>query len=158
MITKTGYVGIGNIGNPIAANVVLGGFDLMVYDLREERMKELAALGAKTARSPKEVGEHAEVIEISVVDDAQVEAVIAGEAGILSGAKPGTIIAIHSTIHPRTVKKVGQLAKEKGIHVVDAAVSGGERGARAKTLCYMVGGEKEDFESISIPVEKLLLL
>ncbi len=146
MVSKVGYIGIGNIGKPIATNVVKGGFDLMVCDLREEPMKELAALGAKTAHSPMEVGQHAEIIEMSVVDDAQVERVIAGEKGILSGAKPGTIVAIHSTIHPRTVKRVAELAKASGIHVMDAQVSGGERGARAKTLCYMVGGEKEDFE------------
>ena len=146
MVSKVGYIGIGNIGKPIATNVVKGGFDLMVCDLREEPMKELAALGAKMARYPMEVGKHAEIIEMSVVDDAQVETVIAGEKGILSGAQRGTIIAIHSTIHPRTVKRVAELAKASGVHMVDAQVSGGERGARAKTLCYMVGGEKEDFE------------
>jgi len=146
MVSKVGYIGIGNMGKPIATNVVKGGFDLMVCDLREEPMKDLAALGAKMALSPMEVGKHAELIEMSVVDDAQVETVIAGEKGILSGAQPGSIIAIHSTIHPRTVKRVAELAKASGVHVVDAQVSGGERGARAKTLCYMVGGEKEDFE------------
>ena len=142
MVSKVGYIGIGNMGKPIAANVVRGGFDLMVCDLREEPMKELAALGAKTAASPMEVGKHAEIIEMSVVDDAQVEKVIAGEKSILSGARPGAIIAIHSTIHPRTVKRVAELAKASGIHVVDAQVSGGESGARARTLCYMVGGEE----------------
>jgi len=146
MVSKVGYIGIGNMGKPIATNVVKGGFDLMVCDLREKPMKDLAALGAKMARSPMEVGKHAEIIEMSVVDDAQVETVIAGEKGILSGAQPGTIIAIHSTIHPRTVKRVAELAKASRVHVVDAQVSGGERGARAKTLCYMVGGEKKDFE------------
>jgi len=146
MIRRTGYIGIGNIGGPIAANVVRAGFDLMVCDLREGPMKELAALGAKTSRSPMEVGKHAELVEISVVDDHQVEAVVAGEDGVLRGAEPGAIIAIHSTVHPRTVKQMGRLAKERGVRVVDAAVSGGERGARAKTLCYMVGGEREDFE------------
>ncbi|HEX9879289.1 MAG TPA: NAD(P)-dependent oxidoreductase [Candidatus Binatia bacterium] len=146
MIRRTGYIGIGNIGGPIAANVVRAGFDLMVCDLRDGPMKELAALGAKTSRSPMEVGKHAELVEISVVDDHQVEAVVAGEDGVLRGAEPGAIIAIHSTVHPRTVKQMGRLAKERGVRVVDAAVSGGERGARAKTLCYMVGGEREDFE------------
>jgi 2-hydroxy-3-oxopropionate reductase len=146
MITKTGYIGIGNMGKPIAANVLNAGLDLMIFDLREDPMKELAALGAKRAGSPMEVGKHAQLIELSVVDDAQVETVVAGKAGILEGASPGTIIAIHSTIHPKTVKKVAELAGKKGVHVVDAAVSGGERGARAKTLCYMVGGEKEHFE------------
>ena len=125
MVSKVGYIGIGNMGKPIATNVVKGGFDLMVCDLREEPMKDLAALGAKMARSPMEVGKHAEIIEMSVVDDAQVDTVKAGEKGILSGAQPGSIIAIHSTIHPRTVKRVAELAKASRVHVVDAQVSGG---------------------------------
>jgi 3-hydroxyisobutyrate dehydrogenase-like beta-hydroxyacid dehydrogenase len=81
-----------------------------------------------------------------VVDDAQVEAVTLGEGGVLNGAKPGSVIAIHSTVHPKTVRKVAELAKAKGVDVIDAQVSGGERGAGAKTLCYMVGGDKALFE------------
>jgi 2-hydroxy-3-oxopropionate reductase len=142
MATKTGYIGIGLIGKEIAANAVKGGFDVMVYDLREAPMKAMAALGARMGGSPKEVGAHAEIVEISVVDDAQVEEVTIGENGILSGAKPGTIMVIHSTIHPKTVRKVGERAKTKGVGVVDAQVTGGARGARARTLTYMVGGEK----------------
>ncbi len=140
---KTGYIGLGNMGKPISANVLKAGFDLMVYDVREEPMRQLAELGAKTARSPREVAEHAEVIELSVVDDAQVEAVVLGVDGLLAGARPGSVIAIHSTIHPSTPRKMAEAAKGLGVGIVDAALSGGSTGARAGTLCYMVGGEKE---------------
>src|SRR5262245_15424503 len=146
MTTRVGFVGLGNIGKPIAVNVATAGFDLMVYDLREEPLKELAGVGAKVARSAQEIGSHGEIIELVVVDDAQVEAVTLGEGGVLNGAKPGSIIAIHSTVHPKTVRKVAELAKAKGVGVIDAEGSGGERGAYAKTLCYMVGGDKALFE------------
>lgn len=146
MPTRVGFIGLGNIGKPIAINVAKAGFDLMVYDLREEPLKELAALGAKVARSSQEVGAHGEIIELVVVDDAQVEAVTLGEGGVLNGARSGSVIAIHSTVHPKTVRKVAALAKVKGVDVIDAQVSGGERGAQAQTLCYMVGGEKALFE------------
>ena len=142
MATRVGFIGLGNIGTPMAMNVARAGFDLMVYDLREEPLKELAALGATIARSAKEVGAHGEIIELVVVDDAQVEAVILGEGGILNGAKPGAVIAIHSTVHPKTVRKIAELARVKGVGVIDAQISGGERGAQAQTLCYMVGGDK----------------
>jgi len=146
MTTKVGFVGLGNMGKPLAANAVQAGFDVMVYDLRETRVKELTQAGAKAARSAQEIGSHGEVIEIAVVDDAQVEAVILGQGGVLSGAKPGTAIAIHSTIHPKTVRKIAEAAQAKGVGVVDAQMSGGEKGAKARTLCFMVGGEKQWFE------------
>src|SRR5262245_26068217 len=142
MTTRVGFVGLGNIGKPMAINVAKAGFDLMVYDLREEPCKELAAAGAKVARSAQEIGAHGEIIELVVVDDAQVEAVTLGEGGVLNGAKPGSIIAIHSTVHPKTVRKIAELAQARGVGVIDAEVSGGGAGAQAKTLCYMVGGAK----------------
>ena len=141
MATRVGYIGLGQMGKAIAINVVKAGFDLMAYDLREEPLKELAGLGARTARSPREVGEHGEIIETSVVDDAQVEAVMLGEEGVLKGARPGAVIALHSTIHPETVRRVAEAAAARGVGVIDAPVSGGEAGARAHTLCYMVGGD-----------------
>ncbi len=146
MATRVGFIGLGNIGKPMAINVAQAGFDMMVYDVRPESCQELAAVGAKVARSAHEVGAHGDIIELVVVDDAQVEAVTLSEGGVLSGAKPGSIIAIHSTVHPRTIRKVAALAQAKGVHVIDAEVSGGEHGAIAKTLCYMVGGDKAIFE------------
>jgi 3-hydroxyisobutyrate dehydrogenase-like beta-hydroxyacid dehydrogenase len=146
MATRVGFIGLGNIGKPMAVNVAKAGYDLMVYDLRAEPVRELTALGAKAARSADEIGAHSEIIEIVVVDDAQVEAVLLGEGGALSGAARGTIVAVHSTIHPRTVRRLAEKAAARGVTLIDAEVSGGERGAVAKTLCYMVGGDKAAFE------------
>jgi 3-hydroxyisobutyrate dehydrogenase-like beta-hydroxyacid dehydrogenase len=146
MPTRVGFIGLGNIGKPMAINVSKAGFDLMVYDLRAEPMRELTALGAKAARSADEIGAHGEIIEVVVVDDAQVEAALLGEGGVLSGARRGSVIALHSTIHPRTVRKLAEQAAAKGVTLIDAEVSGGERGAITKSLCYMVGGDKAAFD------------
>ncbi len=147
MVKKVGFIGLGSMGKAMATNVAKAGFDLMVYDLRDEPMKELAGLGAKVARSPKEVGQHAEIVEIAVVDDAQVEEVVLGDdIGVLAGAQPDSVIAIHSTIHPDTPRKIAPLARAKGVDIVDAQMSGGNRGASAGTLCFMVGGSKTSFE------------
>jgi 2-hydroxy-3-oxopropionate reductase len=146
MTTPVGFIGLGNIGKPMAVNLAKAGFDLMVYDLRAEPMHELTALGAKAARSADEIGAHGEIIEVVVVDDAQVEAALLGEGGVFGGAKRGSIIAIHSTVHPRTVRMLAEQAVAKGLTLIDAEVSGGERGAIAKSLCYMVGGDKAAFE------------
>jgi 3-hydroxyisobutyrate dehydrogenase-like beta-hydroxyacid dehydrogenase len=145
-ITRAGYIGLGNMGFPIAHNLIKAGLDVMVYDVRQEPMQELARLGAKAARSSGEVGQHSEIVELSVVDDAQVEEAVLGENGVVHGAAPGTIVAVHSTIHPRTVKQVATRAKEFGVAVLDAAVSGGKNGAAAGKLTYMVGGDRGAFE------------
>ncbi len=146
MTTRVGFIGLGNMGKHMAINIAKAGFDLMVYDLRAEPMRELTALGAKAARSADEIGAHGEIIEVVVVDDRQVEAALLGEGGALSAAKRGSIIVIHSTVHPRTVRKLAEQAAAKGVTLIDAEVSGGERGAIAKSLCYMVGGDKAAFE------------
>jgi 3-hydroxyisobutyrate dehydrogenase-like beta-hydroxyacid dehydrogenase len=146
MATKVGFVGLGTIGRPMASNLAKSGFDVMVYDIREEPLNELAGLGAKLARSPEAVGSHAEIIEVAVVDDRQVGEVVLGTQGLLAGARAGAIIAIHSTISPKTILKLAKPAQEKGAQVLDAQVSGGEKGAWERRLCYMVGGEKAAFE------------
>jgi 3-hydroxyisobutyrate dehydrogenase-like beta-hydroxyacid dehydrogenase len=146
MTTRVGFIGLGNMGKHMAINIAKEGFDLMVDDLRPEPMRELTALGAKAARSADEIGAHGEIIEVVVVDDRQVEAVLLGEGGALSAAKRGSVIVIHSTVHPRTVRRLAEQATAKGVTLIDAEVSGGERGAMAKTLCYMVGGDKAAFE------------
>jgi 3-hydroxyisobutyrate dehydrogenase-like beta-hydroxyacid dehydrogenase len=142
MATKVGLVGLGHMGKELAINEVKAGFDLMVYDLREEPLRELAAMGARVADSAQEIGEHGQVIQVVVLDDAQTETVMAGEKGILSGAKPGSTVMIHSTIHPKTITKLAERAKPKGIGVIDAEMSGGADGIRSHTLSFMVGGEK----------------
>jgi 3-hydroxyisobutyrate dehydrogenase-like beta-hydroxyacid dehydrogenase len=138
---KIGFIGLGNMGKPMAVNLATAGFDLTVYDIRPEPLEELKRLGAKVARSPAEVGERCDITELVVVNDAQVEEVTLGEGGVLASAKPDSIIVIHSTVHPRTCQKVAEQAKAKGVGVLDAAVSGGEEGSKAGTLTIMVGGD-----------------
>ena len=146
MSMKVGFVGLGNMGMPLATNLVEAGFDVMAYDVREDRVRASAAKGAKAGNSIADIANHGEVIALAVVDDEQVQAVVAGENGLLTASSPGTVIAIHSTIHPRTVKALAETALAKGVAVVDAQMSGGAAGARNKTLCFMVGGNKAHFE------------
>jgi 3-hydroxyisobutyrate dehydrogenase-like beta-hydroxyacid dehydrogenase len=141
--TRVGFIGLGQIGKPMAINVANKGFDLMVYDLQQEPLKALASSGAKIASSPKEVGSHSEVVQIALRDGVQVESVILGESGVLGAMASGSAIAIHSTIHPKIVKNIGELAKARNVGVIDAAISGGETGAREGKLAYMIGGDKE---------------
>jgi len=143
---KVGFIGLGMQGKYMAINLAQAGYDLMVYDPRQEPLAEPAAVGAKIARSNAEVARHAEIVQVCVLNDAQVEAVVAGPAGLLEAAAPGTIVVIHSTIEPATVDKLARLAAQKNVELIDVPVSGSERGAKAKTMSYMVGGSAEGLE------------
>ena len=146
MSEKVGFIGLGNIGKPIAINVHKAGHDLMVYDVRPEPLAELKALGAKVAGSARDIGAFADIIEFVVADDAQLEAATIAPGGVLETAKPGTILAVHSTVLPSTIHKVAKIAAERGVTVIDAQISGGASGAAAATLAYMCGGDKAAFD------------
>jgi 2-hydroxy-3-oxopropionate reductase len=143
-----GFIGLGRIGKPIAANILAAGFDLMVYDVREEPVRELAQLGAKRAVGLAALGEHAEIIALALVNDTQVEEVVLGAGGLLERHQRDAVIVIHSTIMPDTVRKLARAGEAQGLRFIDAPVSGGEAGARARQLCYMVGGEKDLVERV----------
>ena len=140
---KTGFIGLGMQGKYMAINVAQAGYDLMVYDTRPEPLRELAAAGAKVAASNADVARHAEVVQVCVLNDAQVEAVVAGPRGLLDTAAPGTIVVIHSTVEPRTIEKLAPLVTQKSVELLDVPVSGSEKGAKAKTMSYMAGGAAE---------------
>jgi 3-hydroxyisobutyrate dehydrogenase-like beta-hydroxyacid dehydrogenase len=140
---RIGFIGLGEQGKPMAINVANGGFDLIVHDLRRGPLDELVAMGARAASSPREIGRHSDVVGVAVVDDAQVEAVMLGDNGVIAGAGAGCVVAIHSTIRPATVRKISAACASKGIGLIDAPVSGGAHGAQTRTMCYMVGGENE---------------
>jgi 3-hydroxyisobutyrate dehydrogenase-like beta-hydroxyacid dehydrogenase len=143
---KVGFVGLGVQGKGLALNLVQAGYDLIVFDVRREPLDELAAAGARIGDSPRAVAVNSEVVEICVLDDAQVEAVVLGNDGVLAGAASGAVIAIHSTIEPATVVRIAEAAAARGVVIVDAPVSGGDSGARYKTVSYMVGGSTEAVE------------
>lgn len=142
---KVGFIGLGTQGKYLAINLAAAGHDVMVFDVRREPLEDLAAAGAKIARSSREVGAHGEVVEVCVLNDAQVDEVVAGPDGVLAGAARGTILAIHSTIEPATIARLAAVAAAKGVELIDAPVSGSEAGARAKTMSYMVGGSASAF-------------
>jgi len=143
---RAGFIGLGNQGKPIAAHLAPEGFETTVYDLDPAPVQELVEGGARAAASPREVGERADVIGICVPADAHVRAVCLGDEGLLAGATPGAVIAIHSTILPETALEIARAAERVGVAVLDACVTGGAARAAQKQLTYMVGGDADALE------------
>jgi len=129
------------MGLPFATNIANAGFDLIVYDIRPEPVDELVELGAKAASLAREVAEYADIVDIAVQHEEDVEAVLHGPDGLLAGAHPGLIAAIHSSVHPVNMQRIAAEAKEHGVDVLDAQMSGAARGVEAHSLCFMVGGD-----------------
>ncbi len=149
---KVGFIGVGNIGKPMAEQFLQPGFELTVFDVSPAATEPFAAK-AKVAASPAELGRDVEQVGICVRHDADVTAVVTGPDGLLQTMKPDTIIAVHSTVRPATVKTLAEIAKAKGIHLLDAAVSGGPMGASARKLVSMVGGSAENFARVKPMLE-----
>src|SRR3984957_21054025 len=133
---KIGFIGLGNQGAPIAKRLVEWPGGLTVYDIRTEAMTPLAEAGASVADSVADVAQ-ADLVHIVVLNDAQVREVV-GE--LATHAKPGTIIAIHSTISPDTAVELSERLRPVGVHIVDAPVSGGDRAAQRGGLAGRGGG------------------
>jgi 3-hydroxyisobutyrate dehydrogenase-like beta-hydroxyacid dehydrogenase len=141
---KLGYIGLGNMGAPMAKRLVEWPGGVTVFDLRTEAMTPLAELGASLADSVADVAA-ADIISITVLNDKQVREVV---AELAAHAKPGTVIAIHSTISPETAVELAADLKPKGIHVIDAPVSGGGGAADKGELAVMVGADREVYDQI----------
>jgi 3-hydroxyisobutyrate dehydrogenase-like beta-hydroxyacid dehydrogenase len=144
---RLGYIGLGNQGAPMAQRLLDWPGGLTVFDVRAEAMAPFVEGGATAAASVAEVAE-ADIISITVLDDAQVRQVITGDAGLAAHAKPGTIIAIHSTISHTTAADLAEELKPQGIHIVDAPVSGGAAAAANGQLATMVGADDETYQRI----------
>jgi 3-hydroxyisobutyrate dehydrogenase-like beta-hydroxyacid dehydrogenase len=126
----------------IAGNALVAGFELMVYDLRTEPLERLRARGAKVATSARELGAFADILECSIAGDERIESAVCGQpGGALEGMRPGSVIALHSTMNPTAVRRINERARTVGVDVVDAQVTGGHHGAQARTLTMMVGGD-----------------
>ena len=144
---NVGYVGLGIMGRPMALNVLKAGFTVTAWNRSDnERFREVAAAGAKRARAPREVAEVSDIVITNVTDSADVEAVILGESGVIYGAKARAIVVDMSTISPDVTRQIAAKLREKGVQMLDAPVSGGERGAIEGTLSIMVGGDAETLE------------
>ncbi len=145
---RLGFIGLGVMGKPMCLNLIQAGYSLMVYDIHSEPVEELVKAGAKAGSSPSAIGSACDVIFTMLPDSPHVEAVINGKDGVLEGTKPGSTIVDMSSIAPQMAQKLYALAKEKGVAMLDAPVSGGEPKAIDGTLSIMIGGDNKDFESI----------
>ena len=143
---KVAFIGLGNMGEPMAHNVLKAGHDLTVYNRTVERAQALRDAGAKVAQSPAEAARDAEVVCICVSTPDVVRAVLLGDQGALSAASDRAIFIDFSTIDPQTSREMAQACADKGLPLLDAPVSGGVTGAAAGTLTVIVGGDHEAYQ------------
>ncbi len=146
-MTTVGFIGLGIMGGPMAANLVTAGFDVVGYNRSRPAVDRLVSRGGRAAASVAEAVRDADVVVTMLPDSPDVEAVVLGEDGVFAHAKPGLLLVDCSSIRPDTSKTVAGAAKQRGVRVLDAPVSGGERGAVEGTLSIMVGGDPADFEA-----------
>jgi len=139
-VSAVGFIGLGNIGAPMAGHLVDWPGGLVVCDVRADACEPLVAGGARAVATPAEVAAEADVISVMVRDDAQVDDVL---NGVLAAGRSGIVVAVHSTIGPGTAERLAERAAPAGVAVVDAAVSGGPMGAAEGKLAVLVGGDDD---------------
>jgi len=146
MSDRIGFIGLGNMGLPMARNLLAAGYALTVHNRSRGAVEVLAKEGATPAGSSKEVAERSDVIVTMLPDTPDVEAVVLGPGGVIEGARPGSVLIDMSTILPSAGRAVAARLGEREVEMLDAPVSGGPQGAEAATLSIMVGGPEEAFE------------
>ena len=153
--TKIGFIGTGVMGNPMASHILKEGYELYVYNRTSVKTQSLVASGAHACDSPGSVAEMCDIIFAIVGFPKDVETVFLGSNGIVEKAKPGSIIVDMTTSTPDLAKKIASVAIKKGLHSLDAPVSGGDVGAKSGMLSIMVGGKKEIFDRV-LPLFELM--
>jgi 3-hydroxyisobutyrate dehydrogenase len=144
-----GFIGLGIMGRGMTRNLLNAGFEVHVWNRTAARMDEIE--GAKAAQSPSDLALKCDIIITCVSDTPDVEEVILGHNGVIHGAKAGSLVIDMSTISPHATRKIAAALAEKGVHTLDAPVSGGSEGAAKGTLSIMVGGQTAQFER-ALPV------
>ncbi len=143
---KVGFVGLGTMGGSMAYNTLQGGHELVVHDIRRESATRHLEAGATWADSPREVAEASDIVFSSLPGPVEVEAVALKEGGILEGMAAGKVYLDLSTSSPTLIRRIHDIYAGRGVHVLDAPVSGGPRGARSRNLAVWVGGDREVYE------------
>jgi 2-hydroxy-3-oxopropionate reductase len=146
-----GFIGLGIMGKPMARNLIRAGYRLVVHDLVKSAVDDLVADGAASADTPREVGAMCDILITMLPDSPDVESVYLGESGSLMAARPGWLAVDMSSISPRVARDLAARAATAGAQMLDAPVSGGDKGAIAGTLSIMVGGDPSAFER-ALPV------
>ncbi|PWI19394.1 hypothetical protein DI272_38485 [Streptomyces sp. Act143] len=141
---RIGFVGLGAMGRPMAENLLAAGYPVTVFDARPEAVEAARTSGATVACSPAELAQTANVVQIAVRTQEQVEAVLFGEpdGGISAHLKPGSVVLIHSTVSPGAVASAARRLADQDIAVLDAPVTGSLRAAAEGTLSFIVGGDE----------------
>lgn len=152
---KTGFIGLGIMGKPMAKNLLKAGYELNICDVNEDAVKDVAAAGGIPYKNPKEVAEHSDLIFTMLPNSPHVKTVVSGENGILEGMKSGTILVDMSSIDPTVSIELERAVSEAGGEMIDAPVSGGEPKAIDGSLSFMCGGKKEIFEQVEPILEKM---
>lgn len=145
-MAKLGFVGLGNMGAPMASRLLKAGHTLAVYARRSEATAPLVEAGAVRCDTPADVASRSDVIFTAVTDTAAVKAVVLGTDGIARGARAGTVVVDHSTITPVGARQIAAALETIGVDLLDAPVSGGVLGAQSGRLSIMVGGDPNVFE------------
>lgn len=143
---KIAFIGLGNMGAPMASNLIKAGHQLNLFDLNQTVLAELAALGGHISASPKDAAQGSELVITMLPAAAHVRSVYLNEDGVLAGIAQGVPAVDCSTIDPQTIRDVAATAAKQGVVLGDAPVSGGTGGAQAGTLTFMVGASAEHFE------------
>src|SRR5436305_7559664 len=155
MAQVIGFIGLGIMGRPMAKNLLKAGYPLVVHSRSRAPVDELVRAGATAAASPRDVATRCEVLITMLPNSPDVELVALGKDGILEGARSGLIYVDMSTISPIVSQKVGRALAAKGVRMLDAPVSGGEKGAIDAALSIMVGGDKPVFDAM-LPIFQAL--
>jgi 3-hydroxyisobutyrate dehydrogenase len=135
---SVGFIGLGNIGKPMAMHWAGAKQPLVVFDVLPQAAADLVAAGAKAAATVADLAREAEIIGICVRDDKDVEQVLSGAAGILDNARPGTVVLIHSTVKQESILQWHERGKARSMHIIDASVT---RATEPNKFCYMLGGD-----------------
>lgn len=144
---KVGFIGTGDMGNPMAMNTIKAGYDVTVNTRRRFRAENLIEAGARWAETARELGEQCEVVFTALPGPKQFEEVLMDpENGLLVSLKPGSAIFDTTTNSPSVVRNMAEVCQKQGAHLLDSPISGGNMGAQAGTLTFMVGGEKAVFD------------
>ena len=159
---KVGFIGLGHMGKHMAAAVLRAGYELTIHDIRPEAAEDPLLAGARWADTPRATAAASDVLITSLPGPEQVDAVVLGPDGVLSGLRPGTFYIDMSTSTPGEMRKIADAAAERSVQTVDAPVAGGMRGARNATLTIMAGGTEEAYQAC-LPVlramgEKIFLV
>ncbi|MBE7513326.1 MAG: NAD-binding protein [Anaerolineales bacterium] len=148
---RVGYIGLGLMGAPMVRNLLKAGFEVVVHNRSRAIVNELVAAGAAEAHSPAELAAQVDIVCTNLPDSPDVEAVVLGEGGIITAARPGMIVMDNSTIKPETARHIAAALAARGVDALDAPVSGGQLGAVNGTLVFMVGGTEGAFQQ-TIPL------